>query len=55
MKKENPEFKRKVEAIEGDLVLPAFGLSLHDEQKLISNVNIVIHSAATIKFNEPLP
>jgi thioester reductase-like protein len=30
------------------------GISADDEKKLIENVNIVFHSAATVRFDEPL-
>ena len=52
--KTHPEYKDKLEAIEGDLVLPAIGISSEDEKKLVDNVNIVFHSAATVRFDEPL-
>lgn len=43
----------KLFAIEGDICLPLLGLSAESLQ-LIENVDIVIHSAATIRFDEPL-
>jgi hypothetical protein len=33
---------------------PNMGISKEDELKLIENVNIVFHSAATVRFDEPL-
>lgn len=54
VRKNNPEFLAKLEAVEGDLVLPNLGISPEDEKKIIENVNIVFHSAATIKFDEPI-
>lgn len=50
----NPDFRNKLEAIEGDLMLPSMGISKEDEEKLIDNVNIVFHSAATVRFDEPI-
>jgi len=50
----NPDFHSKLEAIVGDLVLPSLGISQEDEKKLMENVNIVFHSAATVKFDEPI-
>lgn len=38
----------------GDVGQENLGLSNHDRQKLIDNVNVVIHSAATLDFNETL-
>lgn len=45
---------KKIVPIYGDITLPNCGLSPSDSAKLIDEVNIVYHSAATIKFNEPL-
>lgn len=44
----------KLTAIAGDISLPHLGLSESDRSTLINNVNIIIHSAATVKFDEPL-
>ena len=42
-------------AIAGDVMEPNLGISAEDEQLLVeSNVTTVIHSAATIRFDEPL-
>ena len=41
-------------AIQGDISLPELGISELDMQTLINEVNIVFHSAATVKFDEPL-
>lgn len=46
--------KNKVIAIPGDISLPELGISELDMQILINEVNIVFHSAATVKFDEPL-
>ena len=37
-----------------DIVAPKLGLSTEDENKLISNVSVIFHSAATVKFDEDL-
>ena len=50
----HPEFKSKLEAIEGDLIEPNMGISPDDEKRIIENVSIVFHSAATVRFDEPL-
>ena len=42
----------KVLAIDGDMVQPNFGLSPQDQQRLASEVNIVIHAAASISFDD---
>jgi fatty acyl-CoA reductase len=49
-----PEFRSKLEAIEGDLLEPNLGISPEDEKKIIENVSVVFHSAATVRFDEPL-
>lgn len=38
----------------GDCSFPGLGLTLTDRQTLISNVNIVFHAAATVRFDEKL-
>ena len=50
----NPDYRSKLEAIEGDLLLPSMGISEEDEKKLIDKVDIVFHSAATVRFDEPI-
>lgn len=40
--------------IPGDLAQADLGISANDSQKLIDEVSIVFHSAATVKFEEPL-
>ena len=49
-----PEFRNKLVAIQGDLIEPNLGISDEDEKVLADNVNIVFHSAATVRFDEPL-
>lgn len=41
-------------AIEGDCSLPSLGISETDKIKLINNVSIVFHSAATVSFDEKI-
>jgi fatty acyl-CoA reductase len=50
----NPRFRAKLVALNGDLLLPDLGLSDVDRQVLVDNCNIVFHSAATLRFDEPL-
>lgn len=40
--------------ISGDCSIAGLGLSLTDRQTLISNINVIFHAAATIKFDENL-
>lgn len=61
---ENPVFDRirsefpgalnKILPVKGDVGLPDLGLQPEDKDILIQSVNIVFHSAATVRFNEPL-
>ncbi|XP_044260757.1 fatty acyl-CoA reductase wat-like [Tribolium madens] len=52
VKTENPNFKSRVSAIEGDCVSDNLGLSLQDREKLVTKVNVVFHVAATVHLNE---
>lgn len=49
-----PKFRHKLVTIPGDCSIAGLGLSLTDRQTLISNINIIFHAAATIKFDENL-
>lgn len=53
MKEKPNEFDEKVTAIPGDVELPDLGITREDA-KLLENVSVVIHSAATIRFDESL-
>ncbi|XP_054708693.1 fatty acyl-CoA reductase 1-like [Uloborus diversus] len=54
LKKEHPEASKKVIGITGDLSLPELGVSSKDLIKMAESVSVVFHSAATVKFDEPL-
>lgn len=54
LRAEVPKFRHKIVAMPGDCSLPGLGLTLTDRQTLISNVNIVFHAAATVRFDEKL-
>ena len=43
--------EEKVQAVGGDLLKEDLGLSPEDKAKIVANVNIVIHSAASVDFN----
>lgn len=43
-----------IKTIEGDCTLPKLGISAEDRKELIDEVNVVMHCAATVRFNEPL-
>ena len=46
--------REKVTCVVGDITQPRLGLSDTDRQVLIDNVSIVFHSAASVKFDDPL-
>ncbi|KAL2734726.1 fatty acyl-CoA reductase wat-like isoform X2 [Vespula maculifrons] len=54
LKKEQPQFEKRIVAIEGDCSLPNLGISINDRATLIREVSIVFHVAATVKFNEKM-
>lgn len=47
------EFDQKVVPIPGDVELNMLGIQ-EEHAKLIENVSVIIHGAATIRFDEPL-
>uniref|UniRef100_A0A336LKC5 Fatty acyl-CoA reductase n=1 Tax=Culicoides sonorensis TaxID=179676 RepID=A0A336LKC5_CULSO len=55
LKAEKPTAISKLKGIVGDCSLINLGVSDQDRQLLIENVQIVIHGAATVKFDEELP
>ncbi|CAG0922801.1 unnamed protein product [Notodromas monacha] len=54
IRRTSPETLNKIEAIPGDLTAPELGISPNDQETLMKNVSIVFHSAATVRFDEPL-
>ncbi|KAJ8916502.1 hypothetical protein NQ315_000144 [Exocentrus adspersus] len=54
LKAECPEFKHRIVAVPGDCSISGLGLAITDKQKLMSEVHVVFHVAATVKFNEQL-
>lgn len=48
------KFRHKIVPIEGDCSLPGLGMSDSDRQKLVENCQIIIHAAATVRFDEKL-
>ncbi|XP_061397100.1 fatty acyl-CoA reductase wat-like, partial [Musca vetustissima] len=49
-----PNFMHKIHLIEGDCMLENLGISNDDHRTLIENVEVILHCAATIRFNETL-
>ncbi|KAG8197558.1 hypothetical protein JTE90_007293 [Oedothorax gibbosus] len=54
VKKDHPECVQKVVGVTGDLSLPQLGVTGTDLETMSQSVSIVFHSAATVKFDEPL-
>lgn len=54
MWKEQPDFIDKIYLIVGDCIEPNLGLTPADEEFIIANIDIMVHSAATITINGPL-
>jgi len=54
MKKEQPNFIEKISAVIGDCKLPNLGIGEQNIAILKNEINIVIHSAATVRFDEHL-
>ncbi|KAH8246911.1 hypothetical protein KR032_003167, partial [Drosophila birchii] len=52
--KSNPQALQRVSTIAGDCLEHDLGISFKDRQLLASEVQIIIHGAATVRFNEPL-
>lgn len=54
LRKERPTDLSKVLPIEGDITQPELDISQSDRTLLSRSVNVVFHSAATVKFDEKL-
>jgi len=54
LRESSPMSLTKVVAVSGDITEAALGLSTQDIRMLVEEVNIVFHSAATVKFDEDL-
>jgi len=54
MKKQEPNYLEKITAVIGDCSLPNLGIDMQYMNIMKNEVNIVIHSAATVRFDEQL-
>ena len=50
----DPDAKNKLVPIPGDILDKNLGISESDTKRIQENVNIIIHSAATVRFDEPI-
>lgn len=54
LRNSNPSFADPIVAVAGDILEPALAISEADRQRLVEEVSIVFHSAATVRFDDPL-
>ncbi|KAI5705817.1 hypothetical protein M8J75_002055 [Diaphorina citri] len=54
LRRELPEFKSKIKVLQGNIEQNNLGLSSDDFVQLTSNINIIFHCAATLRFDEEL-
>lgn len=54
MKKENPYFNSKITVISGDVSQPGLGISELDKKRIVNEVTVIFHGAATVRFDEKL-
>ena len=54
LKAEQPNVEAKLCAITGDVQQDGLGIREIDRERLVNHVHVVFHSAATIRFDEPL-
>lgn len=54
LKMEQPSLLTKIVPIRGDISLPNLGISQSDTNILVKHASVVFHSAATVRFDEPL-
>lgn len=46
--------EKKIVPVQGDLIREGLGLSKEDRLKLTQDVNVIINSAASVNFDDPL-
>ena len=50
----NPEIIKKIQFIKGDILEDNLGIGNDDRDHLVSNIDIVFHCAANVRFDQPL-
>lgn len=50
----DPDYMKRIRVIDGDLLKLELGISAADQQLIVDNVEIVLHSAADVRFDETL-
>ena len=51
---ECPNVLNKIVSVHGDVSATDLGLSKEDKQRVVTEVNVVFHAAATVRFNESI-
>lgn len=46
--------KSKIVPIQGDLIIDKLGISFSDRQMITEQVHVIINSAASVNFDDPL-
>lgn len=54
IRKIDPDFLKRIKPVNGDLVEPNMGLSEDIQREFIENVDIILHAAADVRFDETL-
>lgn len=54
LSEDSPKVLKKIIAIRGDVTEPNLGISTADEETIINNVSVILHVAATVKFDDEL-
>jgi alcohol-forming fatty acyl-CoA reductase len=52
--KSDPNFRQKIRVVNADMEAEGLGISGEDREYIKNNAQIIIHGAATVKFDEPL-
>jgi len=53
-KQSNPNYREPIHPISGDMTEPNLGMTAEDRELITKDCTIVIHSAATVRFNDKL-
>uniref|UniRef100_A0A670XX40 Fatty acyl-CoA reductase n=1 Tax=Pseudonaja textilis TaxID=8673 RepID=A0A670XX40_PSETE len=54
VREEWPNFHEKIKPISAEFTKPNLAISSEDMEELLSEVNVIFHCAATVRFDEPL-
>lgn len=54
LRRSQPNFLERISIVNGDLGMPGLGIEPSTHEQLQHEINVVIHAAADVRFNEPL-